>query len=62
MYNRHKKIQSNILERKKLFGSDVNYGLTIIVFVPVLYFLGGVFGVSLSFFMASIFAFLVYRN
>ena len=42
MYNRHKKIQSNILERKKLFGSDVNYGLTIIVFVPVLYFLGGV--------------------
>jgi len=60
MYLRHKKIQSSFEERMFLFKRDIFYGLSITFLIPVLYFMGGTIGVSLTFFFASLMAMVFY--
>ena len=62
MFKRHKMIQEGLTERNELFFVDIIYGLSITMFVPILYFFGGVFATSFAFFVASIFAFIIYTK
>ena len=39
MFKRHKMIQEGLTERNELFIVDIIYGLSITMFVPILYFL-----------------------
>ena len=62
MYLRHKEIQTTTLQRESLFRSDIVYGISITMFVPILYYFGGVIGTSFAFFCASVFAFMIYSR
>ena len=62
MYLRHRNIQENLFERQSLFKTDIAYGMSITIFIPVLYLVGGIFGASFAFFFASIFAFTIYSS
>ncbi len=62
MFRRHKLIQEGISEREGLFLTDIVYGLSITLFVPILYFTGGIFATSFAFFVASAFAFMIYSR
>ncbi len=62
MFKRHKLIQEGISEREGLFLTDIIYGLSITLFVPILYFTGGIFATSFAFFVASAFAFMIYSR
>ena len=46
--------------KSNVFFYDVFYGIFITFYCPVLYFIGNVYGTSLSFFLASVTAFLIY--
>ena len=60
MYLRHKKIQSSSRLRSGLFQTDILYGTSITLLIPVLYYLGNIIGVSLAFFVASLIALTIY--
>lgn len=60
MHSRHSQIQDNLTQREILFKKDVFYGLSITLFVPILYLSGGIFATSFAFFIASIFAYFNY--
>ena len=62
MYVRQKSIQFQYNLRSSVFAFDIIYGLSITFYCPLLYWVGNVYGTSLSFFFASITAFLVYST
>ena len=62
MYIRHRKIQTTTTERQILFKTDIVYGASITLFVPTLYYVGGIVATSFAFFLASFFAFLIYSR
>ena len=62
MYSRHVLIQKTISERDNLFKTDIFYGVSITLFVPILYYFSGIVGTSFAFFLASVFAYLIYTR
>tara|TARA_B100001093_G_scaffold519987_2_gene611896 strand:+ start:1532 stop:3856 length:2325 start_codon:yes stop_codon:yes gene_type:complete len=60
MYVRQKSIQFTNELRSNIFIYDIAYGLSISFYCPLLYYIGDVYGTSLSFFFASITAFIIY--
>jgi glycosyltransferase involved in cell wall biosynthesis len=60
MYFRQKSIQLAYESRSSVFMYDIIYGLSISLYCPLLYYVGDVYGTSLSFFFASITAYLTY--
>ena len=60
MYFRQKSIQYTHKSRSSVFMYDIIYGLSISLYCPLLYYVGDVYGTSLSFFLASITAYLIY--
>lgn len=62
MYSRHKLIQRTVSERDTLFKTDIIYGISITLFVPILYYYSGIIGTSFAFFFASVFAYLIYTR
>ena len=59
MYVRQRSIQFTYESRSSVFIYDIIYGLSISLYCPLLFFIGK-YGTSLSFFLASITAYLVY--
>ncbi len=60
MYLRHKKIQISLIERKNLFKRDIIYGISIIFFIPILFYTIGTLGVSFAFIITSLMAMITY--
>ncbi len=60
MYLRHKKIQISKIERKNLFKRDIIYGISIIFFIPILFYTIGTLGVSFAFIITSLMAIITY--
>ena len=60
MYVRQRSIQFTYESRSSVFIYDIIYGLSISLYCPLLFFIGNAYGTSLSFFLASITAYLVY--
>ena len=60
MYIRQKSMKFVYELKSNVFFYDVFYGIFITFYCPVLYFIGNVYGTSLSFFLASVTAFLIY--
>jgi len=60
MYVRQKSIQLTYERRTNVFVYDIIYGTSICFYCPLLYYVGREYGTSLSFFLASITAFLIY--
>lgn len=60
MYVRQKSIQFAYSSRLNVFIYDIVYGLSISLYCPLLFYIGNAYGTSLSFFLASITAYLVY--
>ena len=62
MYVRQRSIQFTYASRENVFVYDTIYGLSISLYCPLLYFMGNEYGTSLSFFFASLTAFLIYSK
>jgi glycosyltransferase involved in cell wall biosynthesis len=60
MYVRQRSIQLTHTSRTSVFMFDIIYGLSISLYCPLLFYIGDVYGTSLSFFLASITAYLTY--
>ena len=62
MYYRHLNIFKGNRYKDFILKIDMAYGFILIFVVPLLYFVFGLLGITFSFFMGSILAFLIYYN
>ncbi len=60
MYKRQQTIQNRFEERSNIFLFDIIYGTLIAMLCPILYYIGGEYLTSLTFFLASILALTIY--
>ena len=62
MYYRHLNIFKGNIYKDFILRIDLVYGFALIFIVPILYFIFGLLGITFSFFLGSILAFLIYYN
>lgn len=62
MFLRHVELQKDEKKRKLLFRTDIIYGSSITILIPLLFYTLGALGVSFSFFLASMTAFIFYST